>query len=116
MHGGYAKAEKLLEVLKERGKAPGSLTLPVFVDALKREPGFVFMGSIFVALREANTFKWIQETVLSALLEAGEPLSLSMIISERPELAEFEEELEEIVKNLPFIVVMKDGRYLATGI
>lgn len=109
--GGYDRMSRLLPELRHRSLLHPGLDEATLEDLMNRDGRFEFFGREFVCASGAGTVPWIQETALSALREAGTPLSLPRILAERPELAEFEEALEEILRASPFVVALEDGKF-----
>ena len=109
--GGYDRMGRLRAELWDKEHLPGDLSEEMLRDFMARDGRFEFFGGEFVCLAGAGTVPWIQETALSALRAAGAPLSLHRLVAERPELAEFEEALEEILRASPFVVALEDGRF-----
>ncbi len=109
--GGYDRVPRLRLELTGKDILPRRVDEKILRDFMARDGRFEFFGEDFVTLAGGGTLPWIQETVLSALREAGVPLSLPRILAERPELAEFEEALEEILRKSPFVVTLEDGTF-----
>ncbi len=109
--GGYDRMSRLLQELRNRSLLHPGLDETALQDLMNRDGRFEFFGKDFVCAAGAGTVPWIQETALSALREAGTPLSLPRLLAERPELAEFEGALEEILRASPFVVALEDGKF-----
>ncbi len=109
--GGYDRMGRLLSELRNRSLLHPDLDRASLQDLMIRDGRFEFFGREFVCSSGAGTVPWIQETALSALRAAGTPLSLPRLVAERPELAEFEEALEEILRASPFVVALEDGKF-----
>lgn len=105
-YGRLARLQRGLGGLLPEGTGPALLR-----DVLVRDGRFELFGREWVALARAGTADWVRERALSALREAGAPLSLPLLLAACPELAEFEDAVEELLEGHPLVSALKDGSY-----
>lgn len=101
--GGYASIARIRPDLAEAGFSESFLHDHILLDVLRRHGDFELLPGGFVASRGVGLARWILRTARRILRAHVTGLSLTQLIVERPELAEFEACLGELLSQDPMV-------------
>ncbi len=101
--GGYASIARIRPDLAEAGFSESFLHDHILLDVLRRHGDFELLPGGFVASRGVGLARWILRTARRILRAHVTGLSLTQLIVERPELAEFETCLGELLAQDPMV-------------
>ena len=105
---GYASAEELLEVVCATDLGGNWLSEHMLLDLLRRHTDFELLPGAIIAQPDLGLAGWIQQRIRECLRDVGGPLTRDQVLSETPDLAAFEECLDELIHRDP-MVQSEDG-------
>ena len=106
--GGYASIQRLRPQLNDAGFAEGFIDDDLLLEILRRHGSFELLPSGFIAAPDVGLAQWIRRTARRILRSHALGLSLTQLLVERPELAEFGDCLGELLRQDP-MVATADG-------
>jgi hypothetical protein len=110
-HRGYATTAQLLHDVRDAGLAGSFLTEHMLADLLRRHGRFEFLAGGLVAQASLGLTGWIRQRARETIRSAGHSLTPNELLSERPELAEFESCLEQVLLEDPLIQCFDGERF-----